>query len=73
MGMASAPQWLQLALTGLLIAALPLSYAWVKGRNDRYRQLLWLTLFLTVTASFSLRNNCSRMACCSWSFRDAAA
>ena len=47
MGMASAPQWLQLALTGLLIAALPLSYAWVKGRNDRYRQLLWLTLFLT--------------------------
>lgn len=47
MGMASAPQWLQLALTGLLVAALPLSYAWVKGRNDRYRQLLWLTLFLT--------------------------
>ena len=47
MGMTSAPQWLQLALTGLLIAALPLSYAWVKGSHDRYRQLLWLTLFLT--------------------------
>ena len=47
MGMASDQQWLQLALTGLMIALLPLSYAWVKGRRDRYRQLVWLTLFLT--------------------------
>lgn len=47
MGMASDQQWLQLALTGLMIAALPLSYAWVKGRRNRYRQLVWLTLFLT--------------------------
>lgn len=45
--MASHQQWLQLALIGLLIAALPLSYAWVKGRRDRYRQLVWLTLFLS--------------------------
>ncbi|HUW27972.1 MAG TPA: COX15/CtaA family protein [Sulfuriferula sp.] len=47
MGMASDQQWLQLALTGLMIAALPLSYTWVKGRRNRYRQLVWLTLFLT--------------------------
>jgi len=46
MGMASDQQWLQLALTGLMVALLPLSYAWVKGRHDRYRQLVWLTLIL---------------------------
>jgi cytochrome c oxidase assembly protein subunit 15 len=47
MGMASDLQWLQLALTGLMVASLPLSYAWVKGHPNRYRQLVWLTLFLT--------------------------
>lgn len=47
MGMTTYLQWLQLALTSLLIAMLPLAYAWVKGRSNRYRHLIWLTLFLT--------------------------
>lgn len=38
---------LQLALTGLLVAILPLSVVWVAADPDKYRKLSWVTLFLT--------------------------
>ena len=39
---------LQLALIGLCIAALPLSYVWVKADDGKFRKLVWLTTFLTL-------------------------
>lgn len=38
----------QLALIGLLIALLPLSFVLVRGSRDKYRKLVWLTAFLTL-------------------------
>jgi len=38
---------IQLALTGLLAALLPLSIVWVSRDSDKYRKLAWVTLFLT--------------------------
>jgi cytochrome c oxidase assembly protein subunit 15 len=37
----------QLALTGLLVALLPLSMVWVSSDRNKYRKLVWVTLFLT--------------------------
>jgi len=37
----------QLAAIGLLLALLPLSMVWVSGDADKYRKLVWVTLFLT--------------------------
>src|SRR6185437_16200759 len=39
---------LELALIGLCIALLPLSYVWVKADDDKFRKLVWLTTFLTL-------------------------
>ena len=38
---------LQLASYGLLVALLPLSMVWVSDDPDKYRKLVWVTLFLT--------------------------
>lgn len=38
---------IQLALTGLIVALLPLSMVWVSNDSDKYRKLIWITLFLT--------------------------
>lgn len=38
---------IQLGLTGLLVALLPLSIVWVSRDSDKYRKLAWVTLFLT--------------------------
>ncbi|HZS80459.1 MAG TPA: COX15/CtaA family protein [Herbaspirillum sp.] len=38
---------IQLAITGLLVALLPLTLTWVSGDTDKYRRLIWVTLFLT--------------------------
>lgn len=38
---------IQLALTGLMVALLPLSVVWVSGDADKYRKLSWVALFLT--------------------------
>jgi len=38
---------MQLAVTGLLVALLPLAVVWVSGDADKYRKLAWVTLFLT--------------------------
>lgn len=38
----------QLALIGLLIALLPLSYVLVRSSRDKYRKLVWITAFLTL-------------------------
>lgn len=38
---------LQLGLTGLLVAVLPLSVVWASRDADKYRKLAWVTLFLT--------------------------
>ena len=38
---------IQLALTGLIVAMLPLSMVWVSNDTDKYRKLIWITLFLT--------------------------
>jgi cytochrome c oxidase assembly protein subunit 15 len=37
----------QLAITGLLVALLPLSVVWVSSDANKYRKLAWVTLFLT--------------------------
>jgi cytochrome c oxidase assembly protein subunit 15 len=37
----------QLAITGLLVALLPLSIVWVSSDANKYRKLAWVTLFLT--------------------------
>jgi cytochrome c oxidase assembly protein subunit 15 len=39
---------IQLAVTGLLIALLPIAYVLVKGNRDKYRKLVWITAFLTL-------------------------
>lgn len=39
---------LQLAIIGILIALLPLSYVMVRGSRDKYRKLVWITAFLTL-------------------------
>ena len=38
---------IQLAVTGMLVALLPLATVWVSGDADKYRKLIWITLFLT--------------------------
>jgi cytochrome c oxidase assembly protein subunit 15 len=39
--------WMQLILTALLIAALPLAIVWVSNDANKYRKLIFVTLFLT--------------------------
>lgn len=39
--------WIQLTLTALLVAALPLSVVWVSNDPNKYRKLVLVTLFLT--------------------------
>ncbi|MDH3465644.1 MAG: COX15/CtaA family protein [Gammaproteobacteria bacterium] len=39
---------IKLASYGLLVALLPLSMAWVSDDPDKYRKLIWITLFLTL-------------------------
>jgi heme a synthase len=38
---------IQLAVMGLLAALLPLTVVWVSSDTDKYRKLVWVTLFLT--------------------------
>ncbi|MFD2270544.1 heme A synthase [Undibacterium arcticum] len=38
---------IQLAITGLLVALLPLAVVWVSNDPNKYRKLVWVTLFLT--------------------------
>lgn len=38
---------LQLAIMGLLVALIPLTLVWVSSDADKYRKLVWITLFLT--------------------------
>ncbi len=38
---------IQLALMGMLVALLPLTFVWVSSNADKYRKLVWITLFLT--------------------------
>lgn len=38
---------LELALTGILVAALPLTVVWVSSDANKYRKLAWVALFLT--------------------------
>ncbi len=38
---------IQLAIMGLLAALLPLAMVWTSGDADKYRKLVWVTLFLT--------------------------
>jgi cytochrome c oxidase assembly protein subunit 15 len=38
---------IQLALTGMLLALLPLAVVWASKDADKYRKLIWVTLFLT--------------------------
>lgn len=38
---------IKLALYGLLVALLPLSIVWVSDNPDKYRKLVWITLFFT--------------------------
>ena len=37
----------QLAITGLLVALLPLSMVWVSSDENKYRKLVWISVFLT--------------------------
>jgi cytochrome c oxidase assembly protein subunit 15 len=37
----------QLAVTGLLVALLPAAIVWVSADPDKFRKLVWVTLFLT--------------------------
>jgi cytochrome c oxidase assembly protein subunit 15 len=38
---------IHMAITGLLVALLPLSVVWVSNDTNKYRKLAWVTLFLT--------------------------
>ncbi|TAN85492.1 MAG: heme A synthase [Gallionella sp.] len=38
---------IQLAVMGMLAALLPLTIVWVSSDTDKYRKLVWVTLFLT--------------------------
>jgi cytochrome c oxidase assembly protein subunit 15 len=40
--------WIQLALTGLLIALFPLILVWISRDTDKHRKLIGVTLFLTL-------------------------
>ncbi|MCX7219011.1 MAG: COX15/CtaA family protein [Burkholderiales bacterium] len=40
--------WVQLLITALLVALLPLSLVWVSDDADKYRKLIGVTLFLTL-------------------------
>ena len=37
---------IQLAITGMLVALLPLALVWVSADANKYRKLVWITLFL---------------------------
>ncbi|WP_228895049.1 COX15/CtaA family protein [Pseudoduganella aquatica] len=37
----------QMAVTGLLVALLPLSMVWVSSDENKYRKLVWISVFLT--------------------------
>ena len=39
--------WIQLAITGLLAALVPLAVVWVSRDLNKYRKLVWVTVFLT--------------------------
>lgn len=39
--------WIQLAVTALMVALLPLALVWVSADNNKYRKLVAVTLFLT--------------------------
>lgn len=39
--------WIQLALTGMLVALLPLTLVWVSGDANKYRKLIAVSVFLT--------------------------
>lgn len=43
----SSTSLLQLLLTMLLVAALPLTWVWVAKDSNKYRKLVWVTLFVT--------------------------
>jgi cytochrome c oxidase assembly protein subunit 15 len=38
---------IQLAIMGVLVALLPLTIVWVSSDKNKYRKLVWITLFLT--------------------------
>lgn len=38
---------IQLAVIGIIVAMLPLGLVWVSDDTDKYRKLVWVTLFLT--------------------------
>lgn len=38
---------IQLAATGILVALLPLTIVWASKDTDKYRKLVWITVFLT--------------------------
>ncbi|HEU0282304.1 MAG TPA: COX15/CtaA family protein [Gallionella sp.] len=38
---------IQLAIIGMIAATLPLAIVWVSDDHDKYRKLVWVTLFLT--------------------------
>jgi len=38
---------IQLAIMGMLVAVLPLTIVWVSSDPDKYRKLIWVTVFLT--------------------------
>jgi cytochrome c oxidase assembly protein subunit 15 len=38
---------MQLAIKGLLVALLPITIVWVSSDKNKYRKLVWITLFLT--------------------------
>ncbi len=39
--------WIEMTLTALMVAALPLAIVWVSGDVNKYRKLVFVTLFLT--------------------------
>jgi cytochrome c oxidase assembly protein subunit 15 len=42
-----ATSLLQLGLTGLMVAMLPLSMVWISSDANKYRKLVWISVFLT--------------------------
>src|SRR5574340_1853027 len=42
---------IQLAIIGMIAAMLPLAIVWVSNDPDKYRKLIWVTLFLTFDLS----------------------
>ena len=38
---------MQMAVIGMLVAAVPLAWVWVRANRDRFHKLVWLTTFLT--------------------------